>query len=87
MAAASVIEEAPELAKDRREWWRRKTKFRAVFPAESWVTLTLARLEQLGPARRTMVAANLGRIVVRRSRAVPAVLPRQSVASDSSCGV
>jgi hypothetical protein len=29
MAAASVIEEAPEPAKDRREWWWRKTNFGA----------------------------------------------------------
>jgi hypothetical protein len=30
MAAAGVIKEAPELAKDRREWWWRKSKFRTV---------------------------------------------------------
>jgi hypothetical protein len=74
MAAAGVIEAAPELAKDRRERWWRNTKIRAVFRTESWVTLTPTRLDQLGPARRTMEAANLGRIGVRRSWPVPAVL-------------
>jgi hypothetical protein len=43
-----VIEEAPELAKNRHERWWRNTQFWAAFSTESWVTLTPERLEQLG---------------------------------------
>lgn len=63
LAAAGVIEEAPELAKNRRErWWRMApavysagAEGAAGFLVESWVTLTPERLAELSGKLRDLL--------------------------------